>query len=95
MPRIARKDSQSKFYHIMVQGINKEYIFNKKEDMKKYQRLIKEKLENSNIMILAYCIMNNHAHFLIYCEDEIYLSKYMQRLNTSYAHVYIIKKMKD
>lgn len=88
MPRIARKDSQSKFYHIMVQGINKEYIFNKKEDMKKYQRLIKEKLENSNIMILAYCIMNNHAHFLIYCEDEIYLSKYMQRLNTSYARLY-------
>ena len=88
MPRIARKDSQSKFYHIMVQGNNKEYIFNKKEDMKKYQRLIKEKLENSNIMILAYCIMNNHAHFLIYCEDEIYLSKYMQRLNTSYARLY-------
>lgn len=27
MPRIARKDSKSSFYYVMVQGINKEYIF--------------------------------------------------------------------
>lgn len=27
MPRIARKDVKSPFLHIMVQGINKEYIF--------------------------------------------------------------------
>lgn len=88
MPRIARKESRSKFYHVMVQGINKEYIFNKEEDMEKYQSLVKKKLENANITILAYCIMNNHVHFLIYCEDEIYLSKYMQRLNTSYGRFY-------
>lgn len=88
MPRIARKESRSNFYHVMSQGINKEYIFNKEEDMKNYQRLIKEKLKNANIIILAYCIMNNHVHFLIYCENEVYLSKYMQRLNTSYGRLY-------
>ena len=88
MPRIARKESRSNFYHVMAQGINKEYIFNKEKDMKNYQRLIKGKLENANITILAYCIMNNHVHFLIYCENEVYLSKYMQRLNTSYGRLY-------
>ena len=77
MPRIPRKYSQSNFYHIMVQGINKEYIFNTEQNMKKYQKLIKKKLENSNITILAYCIMNNHAHFLIYSENVSNLSKYM------------------
>ncbi len=29
MPRIARRHSQSQFKHIIVQGINKEYIFKK------------------------------------------------------------------
>ena len=88
MPRMPRKYSQSNFYHIIVQGINKEYIFNTELNMKKYQKLIKKKLENSNIVILAYCIMNNHAHFLIYSENVSNLSKYMQRLNTSYSRLY-------
>ena len=32
-----------------------------------------KKLEKSNITILAYCIMNNHAHFLIFSEKCEYL----------------------
>ena len=28
-----------------------------------YKRIIIEKLKDSNINILAYCIMNNHTHF--------------------------------
>ena len=78
MPRIARKDSKSSFYHVMVQGINKEYIFDTDFNIKKYIELIVSKIYRSNIEILAYCIMNNHAHFLIYCEKIEELSKFMQ-----------------
>ena len=88
MPRIARKESKSKFFHIMVQGINKEYIFNTDLNIKKYKELILKKLDRANIEILAYCIMNNHAHFLIYCEKIEELSKFMQKLNTSYSRFY-------
>ena len=40
------------------------------------------------IDIISYCIMNNHAHILIKTEILEELSKYMQRLNTSYAKYY-------
>ena len=43
--------------------------------------------------MLAYCIMSNHAHFLIYREKCEELSKFMQKLNTSYAVYY--NKAKD
>ena len=88
MPRLARKDSKSSFYHVMVQGINKEYIFDTDFNIKKYIELIVSKIYRSNIEILAYCIMNNHAHFLIYCEKIEDLSKFMQKLNTSYSRFY-------
>lgn len=88
MPRIARKNSQSCFYHVIVQGINKEYIFEKKEYIEKYKELIIKKLDESNVIILAYCIMNNHAHLLIFSEKSEYVGKYMQRLNTSYSQFY-------
>ena len=66
----------------MVQGINKEYIFKNDAYIREYKRIIIQKLEDSNIIILAYCIMNNHAHFLIYAEKTEYLGKYMQKKNT-------------
>ena len=88
MPRIARKNSNSNFYHIIVQGINKEYIFNKPEFIEKYRQIILNKKEKSNITILAYCIMNNHTHFLIFSERIEYLSKFMQKVNTSYSQYY-------
>ena len=72
----------------MVQGINKEYIFKNEVYMSLYKRFMKEKLSGSNITILAYCIMNNHAHLLVYTEKIQYLGKFMQRLNTTYSNYY-------
>ena len=88
MPRIARINSQSNFHHIMVQGINKEYIFKDEFHIENYLNIIIKKLIDSNINILAYCIMNNHTHFLIYSEKNDYLSKFMQKVNTSYSQFY-------
>ena len=45
-------------------------------------------IEQCKIKIVAYCIMNNHAHILIETDKINDLSKYMQRLNTIYAKYY-------
>ena len=42
MPRISRENLNSGFFHIMVQGINKEYIFKEKENKEKYLYLMKK-----------------------------------------------------
>ena len=41
--------------------------------------------EEHNINIIAYCIMNNHTHMLIKTQLIEQLSKYMQRINTTYG----------
>lgn len=72
----------------MVQGINKEYIFGKPKEAEKFKEIILRKLEQSNVIILAYCIMGNHAHILIYSEKSENISKYMQKVNTTYSQFY-------
>jgi REP element-mobilizing transposase RayT len=72
----------------MVQGINKEFIFDDEECVQEYKKIIIEKLKDSNINILAYCIMNNHAHFLIYSPQIEYIVKFMQKINTTYSRFY-------
>lgn len=88
MPRLARKNLNTSFLHVMVQGVNKEYIFESKRYIEKYLEIINKYKEQYNFTIIAYCIMNNHAHFLIYAKDINEFGKFMQRINLIYAQMY-------
>ncbi len=88
MPRIPRNYIKTSYFHVITQGINKSYIFNYKEDILYYIKLIYKLSKEENIEIVAYCIMNNHAHILLSTENIVNLSKYMQRLNTRYGMYY-------
>lgn len=87
MSRTSRNNMEnSSFLHIMVQGINKEYIFNQPKDKSEYLKLIYSK--NRNIHILAYCIMDNHAHVLVQSNNIQHIQVWMKKVNTSYAIYY-------
>ena len=88
MPRTSRNSLNTCYFHIIVQGINKEYIFDDELYMKKYQNLIFLNLKKFELQLMAYCIMSNHAHMLIYVEQINQLSKFMQSINTSFSKYY-------
>lgn len=88
MPRIARKYLETNYYHVMTQGINKQFIFQKSEEKKFYIKTMYEIKQELNVNMLAYCIMDNHTHCLVKVEDIKKLSKFMQRLNSKYAYYY-------
>lgn len=91
MSRLPRNFIKTSFFHVIVQGINKEYIFNKEMDIKYYIKIMYEMKRQLNIKIISYCIMNNHAHILIETDKISDLSKYMQKVNTKYG-IYYNKK---
>ena len=41
-----------------------------------------------NVQLLAYCIMDNHAHLLLYAEKIEDMSKFMHFVNSSYSNYY-------
>lgn len=88
MPRCPRGYLNTSFFHVMTQGINKSYIFENPKDILYYTNKMSKLAKDQNIEIVAYCIMSNHAHLLIQTSQINELSKYMQRLNTSYAKYY-------
>ena len=81
MARIARKNLDAMYYHVMVQGINKEYIFEKDECKKIYIKLLKKYSSECDISLVAYCIMGNHAHLLLKIKNILDLSKCMKKIN--------------
>ena len=88
MPRFPRSYVKTSFFHVITQGINKNYIFERSEDIKYYIKILYNLTKEQKVEIIAYCIMNNHAHILIKAEEIKELSKYMQRLNIKYARYY-------
>lgn len=72
----------------MIQGINKEYIFSEERYIYQYLKFFKRFSKECNIKTIAYCMMNNHAHFLLKVNDIKDLSKLMQRTNSAYAKYY-------
>lgn len=88
MPRPKRELFNSEIFHIMSQGINKEYIFEKEQDKVKYRKLLFSNYSECNVEIISYCIMGNHVHLLIKADKIENISKFMHKINTHYALYY-------
>jgi putative transposase len=87
MPRVARIKSKTGVYHAMVRGINRQDIFQDREDRLVFLEKLSAVKERSECNIYAYCLMSNHVHLLI-AEGVEMISQIMKRLGSSYAYWY-------
>jgi len=87
MPRVSRKKSQSKIYHIMLRGINQQSIFEDDGDYDKFMDILSTYKRDIGYEIYAYCLMGNHVHLLMK-EGKEEISNTVKRIGTSYVHWY-------
>ena len=92
MPRKARCYQISYFYHIMIQGDEKKYIFSQAEQKEKYRYLLNHNAFRNDVKIIAYCIMDNHVHVLVHSKEQERISKMMSQCNTSYGRFFSQKR---
>ena len=96
MGRPLREISPTGIYHVMLRGVNKQRIFEYIEDYQGFLRILDKALhtdtmgqqvDTPNFDLYAYCLMDNHIHFLIGTRS-IPLSDIMQRIASSYARFF-------
>ena len=85
MARTARRKSSSGYYHIMIRGVNKQVIFNDDQDRRHFVRVMRTMLERDSAELAAYCLMNNHVHFLLRADDP---GAFLKRIASSYVYYY-------
>ena len=90
MPRTARMESASGYYHVMLRGNERRAIFLDDNDRKKYLELLSKHVAYGTITVLAYCLMDNYLHLLVHDETKT-LSKAMRSIGISYT-AYFNKK---
>ena len=79
MPRQPRVTSGTDIYHVMLRGINRQNIFEDKEDYVRFLLCMQQMLEPYDDLgnrlpplctFYAYCLMSNHVHLLIKTHHE-------------------------
>ncbi|MFZ5995802.1 MAG: transposase [Thermodesulfobacteriota bacterium] len=87
MPRQARLDTPGTLHHVMIRGIEGQNIFRDNTDRKDFLSRIAQLVEETGTRILAWVLMNNHVHLLLFSGHQG-ISKFMRRLLTGYAISY-------
>ena len=78
---------KDKVYHIYNRGINSETIFNSVENKQYFLKLYSKYLENK-ADTFAYCLMDNHFHFIIRIVNEKEITQALSNLFNAYAKAF-------
>ncbi len=87
MARQARTTSETGYYHVMMRGNNKTYIFQRESDKTFLMELLFEFEKEGFIQLAAWCVMDNHVHIVVKAEPDN-LTTALKRLNIRYAMHY-------
>jgi len=87
MPRPPRIELANAVYHVTSRGNARQQIFFTDGDRQRFLRQLRDNLVTYDVVLYAYVLMPNHFHLLVRTRRPN-LSRFMQRLGTSYALYY-------
>jgi putative transposase len=88
MPRTARFVIPRYPFHITHRGNNKQDIFYSDEDRRRYSYEFEEVKQKYGMQVIAYCLMNNHVHFIAFAENEESFAKTINTAHVQYARYF-------
>ncbi len=85
MPRAARVAPGGVIFHVLNRGNARSRIFEKDYDYQAFKRIVRETVERIPVRILAYSIMPNHWHMVLWPVRNGELGSFVQRLTTTHV----------
>lgn len=88
MPKRKVDFIQGGYYHIYNRGAARQSIFREEQNYLYLLRLLKKVTTESNITVIAYCLLPNHDHWLLRQDGDISAGKAPTRVFGSYAQAF-------
>ncbi len=85
MPRTTRTDIGNNLYHVINRANARLQIFFEEKDYILFENILEEAKEKFSMRILAYCLMPNHFHLVLYPRSDGDMSKFMQWLTLTHT----------
>jgi len=84
MPRRQVNLQAGNYYHVYNRGNNRQLIFFERDNYLYFLRQLRIHLIANGVVVIAYCLMPNHYHLLVYLKID-HFSNLMQAFSLSYA----------
>ncbi len=85
MPRMNRVAVGGVVYHVLNRSNGRVQIFNTVEEYKHFESLLLEGIQLVGMRLLAYCIMPNHWHLVLYPIHDTDMSEFMRWVTTTHV----------
>jgi putative transposase len=85
MPRIARIAPGGIIYHVLNRGVGRTKLFRRRLDYLAFQRCVVGMAQAESMRVLAYCLMPNHWHLLLWPAHDGDLARFMMRLTNQHV----------
>ena len=85
MPRIARAAPGGYVYHALNRAVARLPLFEKEADFEAFERVMAEALDRHPTRILAYCLMPNHWHFVLWPRGDGELTAFLRWLTHTHT----------
>ena len=92
MSRTARASNGGICYHVVNRGNGKARIYDDSEDYDYFVHLIRLACKRLPMRVLAWCLMPNHFHLVLWPHQDGDLSRWMHRLMTGHVRNYHKKR---
>lgn len=85
MGRAPRIDIANHYYHILNRANGRLKIFHKDKDYILFENILFNAVEKFQIRLVAYCIMPNHFHLVVYPKKDGEIQKFMQWITLTHT----------
>ena len=85
MPRSARSAPGDVVFHCLNRGNDRAEIFSKEGDYAAFEKVMAEVLDLVPMRLLAYCLMPNHWHLLLWPREDGDMGRFMHRLTVTHV----------
>jgi putative transposase len=86
MPRQPRLVFPGLPHHVTQRGNYRQNVFESPSDFRKYSYWMAEYAQKYNVKIIAYCLMNNHVHFIVIPSNDDDLAKLFKVVHARYSY---------
>lgn len=90
MGRPVRVDVGGHAYHVLNRSVGRRALFHRPADFAAFERVLAEAVDRfvGEVELLAYCLMPNHWHLVVYTREDGVLSQFMKWLTLTHTQRY-------
>jgi len=92
MPRVARIAPGGLVYHVLNRGVGGRTLFRGHRDFLAFQRCLQSTQQKVPMRVLAYCVMPNHWHLVLWPQQDGELARFMLRLTITHVRRWLLHR---